>query len=141
MSTDLDQYNYMLKEYYTPERIRSLSYGKCPLLAMLKKNSNAMGSTIIQPVKYANTPNIGGDASIVFGSTGAGMSGTKGTKFVLERASQYGAVNLYRHTLKASKGSAGAFKDHMTFEVDGLREKVCDEVSQATDGMGTGGDG
>lgn len=122
MALDLTSFASALKEHYSGVRVENMAMRKSPALAMIKKNTEARGKHIPQPVVYSNPQ--GGSASIATAIANATAGGYE--DFVLTRKKFYQIANIDNEALEASTSAKDAFLNAKR-EVDA----AIDNVSQA----------
>jgi hypothetical protein len=126
-SMDLDAFDGALKEYYTGTKVKRLQYEDHPFLAMVPKNTNFVGDVLPQPVIFGGPQG----RSATFATAKANKRAGKVTKFLLERAKDYGLISIDNETLEASAGNEGAFISAKTHEIDGMFNNVSTSLSAA----------
>lgn len=118
-ATDFDA---MLKDQYTPEKVRELSYGENPLFGMMKKKRRG-GRRYIQPVMYGHP----GGASASFTNAKANQYGSKYEDFQITRAKQFLLVTLENELYLSAQDDLDAFEpafDEFDKGFRGLAEKI-----------------
>lgn len=123
-----------LKEFYTPEKIRNITYQKNPFFAMLSKNEDASGQVFIQPLIYGNPQGT----SHTFATAQSNQTASRVTRFVLTWAQDYGLVTVTGLTAMATRDNAGAFFDAMKNEADGIFRSLKNRIGGDLFRSGTG---
>ena len=114
----LSDFDAMLKDYYTADRIEQMIYADNPFLALIKKVEKFGGRAMPIPVVYANAQSR--SATFSQAQTTSGDSSGLYKSFDLTRVSDYGIITIDTETLEASEGDEGAFLDAKTSEIDGI---------------------
>lgn len=115
MSFDLDQAEFLLKEHYSDQVVKTQSYNNNPLHALLAKNTKFGGKNKPQPVVYG-TPQ---GRSATFSNAKAQQTNSKGVSFLLTRTQDYSLATVDNETMMASQGDDNAFLEAATLEFDG----------------------
>lgn len=125
---NLTSFDAALKEHYTPQRVKMLSYEDRPLLGLLPKYTKFGGKVLPIPIQFANPNKRSRVASNVYGSTTNAFPGQV-EDFRLTRARDYGSVFISNEVLEASQGDANAFMEARTFEIDGMLNKLSNSLA------------
>lgn len=115
MAQTLSNFDALLKEYYTTEKIHDLTYRDFPFFAMLDKTENFVGDVMPIPVVYGNSQ--GRSATFATAQTNSGN--VPSAKFLLTRVSDYEVLTIDNEVIEASKGNEGAFLEAEQSEIDG----------------------
>src|SRR5689334_16942224 len=89
MSYTTTDFDGMLKDQYTPEKVRELSYYENPLLGMMRKKRRG-GRRYVQPVMFGHP----GGASASFSNAKTNQYGSKYNDFNITRAKQFQLITL-----------------------------------------------
>ena len=127
---NLSSFDAALKEHYTPQQIRKLSYQDRPLLALLPKYTRFGGKVLPIPIAYGNPNMRSRTAANVFGTTTGAVPGQV-EDFRLTRARDYASVAISNEVLEASMGDANAFMEARTFEIDGMLNKLSNNLAMS----------
>jgi hypothetical protein len=133
-SLDLTAYDFALKEYYSDQRVENAMYRNAPALALIPKDETFVGDSMPLPLAYTNP--MGRSAAFATAQTNA--TGSKGVRFLLTRARDYGVATIDNETLLASQSDAGAFMRAATHEIDGVLNNLKRSASVALFRDGTG---
>lgn len=100
-------YDAVLKDYYTDDKIKEQSYTDNPWFAMVPKEEDG-GKRYVQPIEYGNP----GGASAVFGTaaTNANKSKSKYLDFYITRQKQYQRVDIENELLYATNSPKASFR-------------------------------
>jgi hypothetical protein len=114
---DLTAYDPVLKEHYTMERVRDMTYRSNPFLGLVPKYENFGGKVLPVPIMYGNPQG----RSKTFSNAQARAQATSSLfkEFSLTRAKDYSLATIDNETLEATKGDPNAFMDAATTEIDG----------------------
>lgn len=118
-SVDATSFDAVLKEYYTDEAVRDLTYEENPLHAMLPKKQ-VDGRRYIQPVQYAIPPG----RSRTFTDAQSNKGTNKYEDFLVTYADDFGEISITRKIMKQSGSDSGAFFEARTREIDGMLKKL-----------------
>lgn len=107
MSTNATDYDAVLKDYYTDDKIKEQSYSENPWFAMVPKEQ-AGGRRYVQPIEYGNP----GGASAKFGTaaTNSDKSKSKYLDFLITRQKQYQRVDIENELLYATDSPRASFR-------------------------------
>src|SRR6266550_5942854 len=114
MSLDMTSFAAMIKTRYTDEVVEDLTYQRNPFLALVAKNEDFGGDSLVIPVIYEDPQNN----SATFSSAQNGSSTTSSAKFAITAVKEYGFAYVDGRTALASKGRENAFMDAVTTEFD-----------------------
>lgn len=118
MATSATDYEAVLQDYYTDDKIKEQVFAEEPFYAMVPKEQ-AGGKKYVQPVRYAAP----GGASAVFGTakTNANLSKSKYEDFLISRVKQYQSVVVENELLYASDSPKASFKKAFDEFDDGFK--------------------
>jgi len=122
------------KRIYTKDRMERLTFEDNPFLAAILKADDFIGEDLAIPVIVGNPQ--GRSAAIADAITGKSVSQIK--RFILTRVQDYGAVDLGREAMLASRSNEGAFMQVKTLEMDGIIAALSNSLSRALFGNGGG---
>ena len=125
MALDLTSFDPAMKQHYTGIRVENMAMRDNPFYAMVKKDPNAGGRNIPQPVRLRNPQ--GGSATLSDAITNAAAGGYD--DFVLQRKKNYVVANIDNETLEASKDVRDAFLK-ATVEIDGAVEEAGNRLAR-----------
>lgn len=114
---DLTAYDAVLKEYYTDERVRDMTYRANPFLGLIPKMEKFGGKVLPVPIVYGNPQ--GRSKTFSNAQTRAQQTSSKFKEFSLTRAKDYSLATIDNETLEATKGDPASFLDASTTEMDG----------------------
>lgn len=99
-------YDAVLKDYYTDDKIKEQSYSENPWFAMVVKEQ-AGGRRYVQPIEYGNP----GGASAVFGTaaTNSATGKSKYLDFLINRQKQYQRVSIENELLYSTNSPRDSF--------------------------------
>ncbi len=134
---DLQSFDAALKQHYTRDRVREMSYDDAPFLAMLPKMTKFGGKNLPIPIQFGNPQG----RSAQFANAQANKRPSKYDDFVLTRAKDYGLASIDNETLLAAKSDVDAFLEAATSEIDGVINSTKQSLAQALfqDGSGVKG--
>lgn len=133
MAVDLTTFDKALKDHYSGVRVENMAMRKSAALAMIKKNADARGRKVPQPVIYSNPQ--GGSASLATAIANATSGGYEG--FDLVRKSYYQVAHLGNEVLEASKNGADAFlnaKREIDAAVDNVAQALARQIYRSSGG-------
>jgi hypothetical protein len=134
MSLDLTSFDAALKDLYTDQDIKHLSYKDNPFHALVSKMESFYGRQLPVVLQYGNPQN----RSATFATGQAQTSTSKVTEFSLTRARDYSFAFIDNETLEASKSDKGAFLSAAKVEMDGALESLSRSLAIAEYGTGSG---
>lgn len=105
-----------------------------PFFAMVPKNEKFLGKNLVIPIIYSNPQG----RSAQFSNAQANKVGTKIKDFTITRNHDYALASIDNETIEASQGSAHAFMEASTLEIDGALNAVSRSLAIALYGSGTG---
>jgi hypothetical protein len=134
---DMTTFAAGLKAYYTPDKVRNMTYVNNPFWALIKKEENTSGKTYEQPVIYGSPQGRSATFSVAQGRSVASNSQIK--CFSVSRVADYGIVTVDNQTIMASRNDAGAFMRARAVELNGAMLSVTDSLCTGLyrDGNGT----
>lgn len=124
MGHTVTDYEAVLQDYYTDDRIKEQVFYQEPFFAMVKKES-AGGKKYVQPVRYGK--NGGGSARYSTAKTNAAYSKSKYEDFLIQRKKQYQSVVVDNELLYASASPRASFRkafDEFDDGFKGIGEKI-----------------
>jgi hypothetical protein len=133
---DMTTFAAGLKAFYTPDKVRNMTYQNNPFWALIKKEENTSGKTYEQPVIYGSPQSRSAKFSVAQGQSVAASSQLK--VFSVTRVSDYGIVTVDNQTIMASRNDAGAFMKARTVELNGAMIAVTDSLATALYRNGAG---
>jgi hypothetical protein len=119
------QSDAILKDWYTDDKMKELSFGENTFLAMVRKErgQNANGRRYVQPIEFAHP----GGASADYATAMTNGTASQYEDFIIPRKKQYQRVQVEHELLFASDDKRGSFQKAMN-EFDrgfkGLGEKL-----------------
>lgn len=125
-STTTTSINAILKKMYPTDLVRSMVYADNPLLAMIPKDRNLVGSSVELPVVVAP----GGGGSAAFSTALANVSAGTYKCFSLTTTKDYGIVQIDTEAIRASESNMGAFLRARKVEVDSKIQDVANSMSR-----------
>lgn len=131
---DLTAAAFILKEHYSGQVVKALTYKKNPFHAMLAKYSKFTGKNHPLPTLYARPQG----RSATFSNALAQKQASKGVEFFLTRNHDYCLADIDNETMLATGDDLGAFTEAMTLEIDGAIESCMRSLAIAEYRDGTG---
>lgn len=124
-----------LKQYYSKEKIESLTYANRPLFALIDKKKDFFGDVYKIPQKLTNPQG----RSAVIGSAITNKTSTSYVAFLLERVKDYAIGSISTENMLASQNNAGAFLQLAIAEIDNTIDTLTRSVAMKLylDGSGT----
>lgn len=122
MSFTTTDFDAMLKDQYTPEKVRQLSYYENPAFGMTKKKRRG-GRRYIQPVMFGHP----GGTSATFSKAKANQFNSKYEDFQITRAKQFQLVTLDNELYLSAQDDLDAFDpafDEFDKGFRGLSQKI-----------------
>ena len=122
---NLSSHDAVLKDYYTDDKMKEMSYGENPLYAFIKKERGKMagGRRYVQPVEFGHP----GGASSEYSEAMTNNTTSAYEDFLIQRKKQYQRVVVDHELLFASDGNKESFRkamDEFDRGLKGLGEKV-----------------
>ncbi len=129
--------NNLLKEHYTAERVKTMTYQNNPLYALMPKYEKFGGDGM--PVPIVVTGPQRRSASFSKGQANASTSTMR--QFFLTRVKDYSFAAIEHEAIRASAGNADAFVRYASNEIDGAIHSLKRSLSVAMyrDGSGAVG--
>lgn len=110
----VDNFTAALKQHYVSDKVQNMAERDNPLFALVKKNTNAGGELIKQPVRFRNGQGVAATAAKAHANATPGGYAA----FHLTRKKNYKFAYLDDEILEATNGKENAFLDAKV-EVDG----------------------
>ena len=117
MSLDLTSFDAALKQHYTDDAVLDMVYKDNPFLALIPKMEGFGGRNLPIPLIFGNPQ--GRSATFARAQARGAVTNSRLEDFVLTRVKDYSIATIDNETLEASKGSANAFLEAATVEIDG----------------------
>lgn len=117
MGLNIPNFQALLKEEFTSQRIARITYKKNKLLGLMPKITKFGGSDVKVPLIYGDPQSIGPFSNAQTQKT---TTQTKSAAFALKRCKKYGVITIDGETIKASEGDEAAFLEARTTEIDGI---------------------
>lgn len=133
-AANLSNQQYALKRLWPQSRIENEVYPDHPLLAMIPKDTNFVGDSLVLALRYADPQGRSAD----FATAQANITANKGARFLLTRASDYQLVRLTTEVIQASKNDAGALVRTLDTEMQAGMNNIGASLARALYGDGTG---
>jgi len=133
-ATTMTTFDDALKQYYTADAVKDLTYPNHPFLAMVPKNEKFKGKNLPVPVIYGH----GQGRSSTFSTAQSNASASSLAEFLLTRKKDYGVVTIGGEVLEASRGDEYAFLSASTSEINGTLRALSDSLSKSLFGDGSG---
>lgn len=135
MSISISDYDAVLKDVYSSEKIFEQVYQENPLLAMMPKERQG-GRRFVQSVRYAKP----GGASANYGTaaTNADRSKSRYEDFLMQRKKQYQRVEVDNELLYATNSPRESFKKALDEFDDGFKalgEKLSKRIYRSQSGV------
>lgn len=134
MALNLTNFDPVLKQHYTRERIVDMVYKDAPLLAMMPKMTNFGGRNLPVPVTYGHPQG----RSATFATAQANKGNSSVEDFVVTRVKDYSLVSIDGETIEASRGDANAFLEAVTYEIDNGIKSLKNSMAKAIYRNGSG---
>lgn len=106
--------NNLLKDWYTPERVRDLVYKKYPFTMMLRKNMDVSGRQLVVPQIYSDPQGTADTFKIAAGNSYPLTSAT----FNMLAHQKYTINSITARAMRQSRNEDGAFLDLMKENID-----------------------
>lgn len=131
---NLTSYAAAIKQYYKNVDYTQEIYKKFPWLGMIPKDTEFVGSPLVQPLAFATVPS----ASVTF-ATGQALAGSsQSVAFQLTTVKDYVFAYLDRETMLASKTDLGSWMKSSTHEIDMARKEAAKRLAFACVSDGSG---
>lgn len=124
MTLDLTAFSAMLKDYYSPDYNKNLSYTDNVLLGLLPKKM-AGGEQFVQAINHAKP----GNASATFSTAQTNSSNSKYKAFNIAPVNTYQTAKVATRIIAASLESAGAFAK-ATEEFDNAHKSLAEKINR-----------
>lgn len=134
MALNIDNFDAVLKQHYTRERIIDMVYPDHALLALMPKFTGFGGRNLPIVVTYGHPQG----RSATFATAQANKGNSSTVDFVLTRKKDYSIVSIDGETIEASRGDANAFLEAVTFEIDNGIESLRRSMGTAIYRNGSG---
>jgi hypothetical protein len=131
-STDVT-FSFALKERYTDRKVEDLTLADRPLMAMMAKDEELMGSVTPVPLIYSRPQGL---AAISVARAQLSETNVVGAKFNVESGDYHASVYIGDKVMEQSRANPGAFLTDKTAEIDGLYEEVADTMAFTMYGNG-----
>ncbi len=124
-SHTLSNQDAVLKDYYTDDKIKEMSYGENPFFAFMKKERGTMagGRRYVQPIEFAHP----GGSSASYSKAMTNGTASAYEDFLIARKKQYQRIQVDHELLFATSGQRESFRKAIN-EFDrglkGLGEKI-----------------
>lgn len=126
--------DYALKEYYSEQRVESLTLSENVLTDLLDKDTMT-GDVLPLPVIYASPQGIGNTS---FSGVQGNKTSATGVKWNITLGDMFGYIELGDKALKAAEGNMGSFLDHTMTEIDELLQQMGNDYNAQVWGNGGG---
>lgn len=130
----MTSFDAALKQHYTADAVKRMTYQDNPFHAMVPKMYTFGGKNLPIPIIYGNPQG----RSATFSTAKSNKSAGKYTDFVLTRAKDYGLCSIDGETIDASQNDKDAFMEAMATEIDGTFESVTRSLATAEYRNGSG---
>ena len=124
---DLSNFEGLLKQLYTDDRIENEVYKDHPLLAMIPKMEAFEGESWKVPVIYGNP--MGRSRTFSVAQTQSLITGVLPAAFVLTRVKDYSITTVDNEVLLASKSNKGAFLEAASTAMDGALQSLSNNTA------------
>ena len=133
-STNLTNFDPVLKQLYGPQKVESVTYSRRPFFARINKFERFGGRNMPLPLKYGNPQ--GRSAS--FTNAQSNTTQVRYEDFVMTRVSDYSVATLTGETAEASRDDNMAFLEALTSVIDAAMESLADSIETFLFRDGTG---
>lgn len=127
--------DYMLKEWYSNNRVLALTLNNNVLIDMLPRDTNFVGDVMPLPVLMSAGQGIASE-SLAIAQTNSNTA--SGSKFSVTVGETFGVIPLGSKVLKAARNNMGAFLDHRKLEIDQFLKNMGRNMNQQAHGDGGG---
>ena len=124
---DLSNYEGLLKQLYTDDKIENEVYKDHPFFAMVSKFEGFEGENWKVPVIYGNP--MGRSRSFSVAQTRSLVTGVLPAAFILTRVKDYSITTVDNETLLASKSDKGAFLQAASTAMDGALQSLSNNLA------------
>lgn len=125
---------YILKTLWPQKRVENTVYKDHAFLAMVPKNEEFYGDSMVLAVRFADTQG----RSATFSTAQANKGNHQGKKFILTRVKDYQLVSLETEAILASKNDRGALIRNLDTEMDSGMNNIGKSLATALYRTGTG---
>lgn len=127
--------DYMLKEWYSNNRVLALTLNNNVLIDMLPRDTNFAGDVMPLPLLTSSGQGIASE-SLAIAQTNSNTA--SGAKFAVTVGDTFGVIPLGSKVLKAARNNMGAFLDHRKLEIDEFLKNMGRNLNQQAHGDGGG---
>ncbi len=131
---DLTSFDAALKQHYTSDEVKRVTYQDNPFHALVPKYTSFGGKNLPIPIIWGNPQ--GRSSNFLTAKTN--KTPGRYEDFVLTRAKDYGLCTIDGETIEASKANKDSFLDAMITEIDGTFESVTRSLATAEYRNGSG---
>ena len=124
---DLSNYEGLLKQLYTNDKIENEVYKDHPFFAMVPKMEDFVGESWKLPVIYGNP--MGRSRTFSEAKAQSLTTGVLPAAFILTRVSDYSITSVQNEVLLASKSDKGAFLTAATTAMDGALQSLANNTA------------
>ena len=133
-SLDMAAFASSLKQIYTNDAVKRMTYEDHPFFALVPKMEKFEGKNLPIPIIYGNPQG----RSTSFTYSKANKTAGKYKDFTLTRVSDYGLCSIDSETIEASQSNAGAFLEAFTSEMDGTLSSLTSSLATSLYRSGSG---
>ena len=133
---DLTAFDAMMKERYPSWEVLRMVFKRNPVLALLPRDENFVGSDMVVPTIFGNPQ--GRSAVFATAQAGAATSTTKSAAFRMTRKKNYGVCLIENELIEASRTNEGAFLSALETEMDGMLNNMSNDYGMKIFGTGSG---
>jgi hypothetical protein len=127
-------FDFALKTRYAPDVVKNMAYKDNPFFAMVKKDENFGGKSLVFAVTYGTGPGRSHD----FTRAQANVGGIEGEDFTLTRVKDYAVAQVDSETVLASKGNPNALLSAVEAEMDRKLHSLIRSIAIGMYGDSTG---
>lgn len=124
---DLSNYEGLLKQLYTDDRVENEVYRDHPFLALVPKMETFFGENWKVPVIYGNP--LGRSRTFAEAQARSLVTGVLPAAFVLTRVKDYSITTIENEVLEASKSDKGAFMAAASTAMDGALQSLSNNTA------------
>lgn len=124
---DLTTFDDAMKEHYTEQRVRNMTYSRNPAYAMIPKYEKWTGDELPIALVYGNPQ--GRSATFTQAQARGDLTGVKVKGFKLTRVKDYSVATIDNEAILAAKGDAGSFVNAHTATVDGTIRELSNDYA------------
>lgn len=110
-----------MRTRYTDRKVEDLTLADKPFMAMIEKNEEFSGSSVVVPLIQVNPQGIAGDARATAQTNATNLTGKQ---FSLTNGRYFGSVDIGDEVLMAARNNNGAALQNKIAEMDGLYEQM-----------------